>query len=79
MANYTVRLLGKTIVHKETKSNYHEPVVIISFAVKELGYSDSVELAKAEFTKKKAKALVKEKIKLFLAKQTGQEEYQVTI
>lgn len=79
MVTYTVRLLAKNIVHKETGPDYHEPVIIISFIVGELGYSDIIELPKAEFTKTKAKALVKQKIIAFLAKKAEEEEYQVTI
>ena len=79
MASYTVRLLVKNIVHKQTRPNYHEPVVVIAFSVNELGYSDSVELPKAEFTETQAKALVKQKIIAFLEKKAEEEEYQVTI
>lgn len=79
MAVYTVRLLEKNIVHKETSPNYHEPVVVISFAVLELSYQDTIELPKATFTKVKAKALVKEKIIAYLTKKAEEEEFQVTI
>lgn len=79
MATYTVRLLSKSIVHKQTKPDYHEPVLIIPFTVKGLEYSDSVEIAEKDYSKGKVKKLVKDKIIAFLAKQAGEEEYQVTI
>ena len=79
MATYAVRLSGKTVIHKETGPNYHEPVLIVPFSVGELGYSDRVELAQAEFTKAKAKALVKDKIVAFLERKAEEEEYEVTI
>ncbi len=53
---------------------------IISFTVVELGYTDTVSLPVEGFTKLKAKAAVKAKIKDFLTKkaeeeEAGQEEY----
>lgn len=79
MATYTVKLLAKDIVHKETAPNYHEPVIVLPFLVSALAYSDSVELPKEGFTKTEAKALVKDKIIAFLAKKAEEEDYEVTI
>lgn len=52
---------------------------IVSFSIAELDYQDFVSIPIKEFTKVKAKKLIKEKIKIYLAKLADQEEYQEEI
>ena len=52
---------------------------VINFNITELGYSDSVSLEVDGFTKPKAKALIKEKVKTHLAELANVEEYTETI
>lgn len=52
---------------------------IVNFSVAELGYQDFISIPVDKFTKAKAKAMIKEKIKVYLAKLAEQEEYQEEI
>lgn len=63
----------------EVEPNRCAPIYVISFTVIELNYSDLISLEVDEFTKLKAKAMIKEKIKAHLAELAKQEEYQENI
>ena len=59
----------------EVEPNRCAPIFTIGFTIAELNYSDSVSLEVEGFTKAKAKALIKAKVKAHLAEQPEVEEY----
>ena len=63
----------------EVEPNRYAWSYVISFTITELNYSDSVSLEVDGFTKAKAKALIKAKVKAHIAELTDVEEYQEEI
>jgi len=66
-------------VYTEQEPNKFGWDKVANFLVVELGYSNLISLPKEEFTAKKAKAMVKAKIKDYLDKLKYDAEYQETI
>lgn len=62
MAKYSVKMVSKTKVHKETSPTLHEPVYIVQFEVPEEGYTDSVEIKEKDFSMTKVKEAIKQKL-----------------
>ena len=62
MAKYQVRMVGKSIVHKETSPILHEPVCIVQFEVPEESYANNVELKEKDFNMPNVKEAIKQKL-----------------
>ena len=69
----------KTKQYGEVEPNRCAWSYVISFTITEIDYSDSVSLEVEGFIKAKAKALIKAKVKTYLAELPEVEEYQEEI
>ena len=76
---YTIKLGDKSQISAKVSEHVEMQHINIPFVVKELGYSDNIILLLDDYSKTKAKALIKDKIKEYLVKVAEQEEYTLEI